>query len=373
MTYRVLLHGGRGEAHARVPQALVACMREHLRAAGLLHVVDFFNAALLALRCRAEGFEVLLVGEDVGKVRCGLLQRASGPYGFGRLFVCGMDCGRVDGVLCQIAQGASRGCLGQALLGCDVRHVVLLLLSLRPGVSSTRRGQDRWMMRAQATVQGAGMTCKNVAFSESATKARDSTRQAEGCSSNVVVAPSRWRLGKSHPGRPDHSRLVAGFPGSLPPPESGHPGRHHRSSLRRRVKSRRELHIILRAWPATVESQHVALTFASPASRLVVTPGLVQRAKHVLPCIPVHRCPRVRCLIMRADAILMHEHIQPYVIVDWPPDRSRTGAPSVRRRREGAVRRVPVSTRYLHSSPIHNARLTLQLAQHEGLFAKSQG
>jgi hypothetical protein len=253
MTYRVLLHGGRGEAHARVPQALVACMREHLRAAGLLHVVDFFNAALLALRCRAEGFEVLLVGEDVGKVRCGLLQRASGPYGFGRLFVCGMGRGRVDGVLCQVAQSASRGCLGQALLGCYVRHVVLLLLlllllMLRPGVSSTRRGQDRWIMRAQAAVQGAGRMCKNAAFSESATKARDSARQAEGCSSNVVVVPSRWRLGKSHPGRPDHSRLVAGFPGSLPPPESGHASRHHRSSLRRRVKSRRELDK-LKTWP----------------------------------------------------------------------------------------------------------------------------
>jgi hypothetical protein len=83
MTHRVSLHGGRGEAHARVPQALVACVREHLGAAGLLHVVDLVDAALLALGCRAEGVEVLLVGEDVGKVRCGLLQRASGPYGFG--------------------------------------------------------------------------------------------------------------------------------------------------------------------------------------------------------------------------------------------------------------------------------------------------
>jgi hypothetical protein len=76
---------------------------------------------------------------------------------------------------------------------------------------------------------------------------------------------------------------------------------------------------------------------------------------------------------MRADAILMHEQIQPYVTADWLPDRSRSGGPSFHGRREGAVRRVPVSTRYLHSSPIHHARLPLQLAQHEGLFAKSQG
>jgi hypothetical protein len=121
--YRVSLYGGGGEAHARVPQALVARVGEHLRAAGLLDVVDLLDAALLALRCRGDRVQVLLVGKDVGDVRGGLLQRASGSSGFGRVFVRGMGRGRVEGALGQIAEGAARGCLGQALLGRDVGPV----------------------------------------------------------------------------------------------------------------------------------------------------------------------------------------------------------------------------------------------------------
>jgi hypothetical protein len=71
--YRVSLHGGRGEAHARLPQTVVACMGEHLRAACFLDVFDFFNASLLALRNRAGGVQILLVGEERGNVRCDLL------------------------------------------------------------------------------------------------------------------------------------------------------------------------------------------------------------------------------------------------------------------------------------------------------------
>jgi hypothetical protein len=199
MPYRVSLYGGGGEAHARVPQALVARVGEHLRAAGLLDVVDLLDAALLALRCRGDRVQVLLVGKDVGDVRGGLLQRASGSSGFGRIFVCGLGRGRVEGALGQIAEGAARGCLGQALLGRDVgpvrrrgAHVDVAGCDLTCGRRVAGRTGRIGSGAGGGSGADGGKMGKNASVSVSATVYKTGRRQAV----DVVVVQVALQVGE---------------------------------------------------------------------------------------------------------------------------------------------------------------------------------